>query len=297
MTRRKSGPLDMSTLMGATLGQGRLGYGVQRARALLLWPQAVGAEISRMTRPRSVQGGTLFVEVRDSAAAHHLTMQRHHFLERLNRLLGEGQHLTELRFSVGHIQPPPDAPRAAPLPAPDRARARKLVKEVADPDLKQVALKAAEAVTRARRWREEQGWRPCPVCGEPSPPRPEQPPSAAPLPCRDCALTLEDPLVRRAARLLLRDPEELAALRERLGDSGANGARYLALRQLEEQLDLLALECARSGGEEGYVVFLKAQAESYLCLHLGKARPELRRADRRALPEKARQVLSAGRET
>lgn len=291
MTRRRSGPLDMSVLMGATLAQGKLGTGVQRARALLLWPQAVGPEISRLTRPRSVQGGTLFVEARDSAAAHHLTMQRHHFLERLNSLLDERQRLTELRFSVGHIRPPPDAPRAAPLPAPDRARARKLVKEVADPELKQVALRAAEAVTRARRWREEQGWRPCPVCGEPSPPKPAQ------EPCRDCALTLDDPLVRRAARLLLRDPEGLAGLRERLGDSGATGARYLALRQLEEQLDLLALECARSGGEEGYVMFLKAQAETYLCLHLGKSRSELRRTDRRALPEKARQVLGAGRDT
>ncbi|MHA0038399.1 DUF721 domain-containing protein [Deinococcus sp. PESE-13] len=284
MTRRRSGPLDMSTLMGATLGKGKLGYGVQRARALLLWPQAVGPDIARMTRPRSVQGGTLFVEVRDSAAAHHLTMQRHHFLERLNELLGAGQEVSEVRFSVGHIRPPPDAPRAAPLPAPDRARARRLVQEVSDPDLKQVALKAAEAVTRARRWREEQGWRDCPVCGEPTK---EQP-------CRDCSLTLDDPLVRRAARLLQREPEQLGGVRERLGDSGANGAKYLALRHLAEQLDVLALECARSGGDEGYVVFLKAQAEVYLCLKLGKARSALRRPDRLHLPEKARQVLSAG---
>lgn len=285
MTRsRRSGPLDMSTLMGATLGKGKLGYGVQRARALLLWPQAVGPEIARMTRPRSVQGGTLFVEVRDSAAAHHLTMQRHHFLKRLNELLGAGQEVSELRFSVGHIRPPPDAPRAAPLPAPDRARARALVQEMSDPQVQQAALKAAEAMTRARRWREEQGWRPCPVCGEPTR---EQP-------CRDCMLTLDDPLVRRAARLLQREPEHLGGVRERLGDSGANGAKYLALRHLAEQLDVLALECARSGGDEGYVVFLKAQAEVYLCLKLGKARSALRRPDRLHLPEKARQVLSAG---
>ena len=44
------------------------------------------------------------------------------------------------------------------------------------------------------------------------------------------------------------------------------------------------------------MVFLKAQAETYLCLHLGKSRSELRRTDRRALPEKARQVLGAGRD-
>ena len=152
MSRRTGGPLAMSTLIGATLGKNRLGYGVQRARALLLWPQAAGADIARMTRPRSVQGGTLFIEVRDSAAAHHLSMQRHHFLKRLNELLGEGQHVTELRFSVGQIRPAPDAPRAAPLPAPDRARARTLVQGVQgvdDPEVQAAALKAAEAVTRA----------------------------------------------------------------------------------------------------------------------------------------------------
>lgn len=286
MTRRRAGgPLDLSVLIGATLGQSRLGSGVQRARALLLWPQAVGPEIARLTRPRSQQGGTLYIEVRDSAAAHHLTMQRHHFLRRLNALLGEGQAVSELRFSVGHVAAPPDAPRAAPLPAPDRARARKLVQEVGDPELRQAALRAAEAVTRARRWREEQGWRPCPVCGERSP---EQP-------CRDCTLTLADPNVRRAARTLLRSPEALSGVRERLGESGANGARHLALEQLTEQMDLLALECARSGGDEGYVTFLKAQAEAYLCLKLGLKRSSLRRAHRAELPERARQVLSAGR--
>lgn len=42
------------------------------------------------------------------------------------------------------------------------------------------------------------------------------------------------------------------------------------------------------------MVFLKAQAEVYLCLKLGKARSALRRPDRLHLPEKARQVLSAG---
>ena len=82
--------------MGATLGAARIAKGVQRARAILAWPQAVGPEIARLTRPRSQQGGTLFVEVRDSATAHHLTMQRHHFLKSLNALLGE-KEMAEIR--------------------------------------------------------------------------------------------------------------------------------------------------------------------------------------------------------
>ena len=69
MTRRAGGPLDLSVLIGATLGKSRLGSGVQRARALLLWPQAVGPEIARLTRPRSQQGGTLYIEARDSTVS------------------------------------------------------------------------------------------------------------------------------------------------------------------------------------------------------------------------------------
>lgn len=303
MTRRRlGGPRGLSELMGATLGTAKLARGVGRARALLLWPQAVGPEIARMTRPRSQQGGTLYVEVRDSTTAHHLTMQRHHFLKRLNAMLAEGNGrpedaVRELRFSVGTVRAPENTPRAAPLPAPDRARARQLVQEVADPELRQAALRAAEAVTRARRWREEQGWRPCPVCGErcPAPTRlpGEAPPPEAP-PCRACALTLEDPNVRRAARVVARTPERLDALETTLGGSGRLAARYLALELLDDQLGLLALECVRSGGENNYLSFLRAQAETYLMLKLGKARGDLRRADHAALPERVRQVLAAG---
>ncbi|MFC4637189.1 DciA family protein [Deinococcus hohokamensis] len=279
------GPRGLGELMGATLGSARLARGVQKAQAILAWPQAVGPQVARMTRPRTQQGRTLFVEVRDSAAAHHLTMQRHHFLKALNALLPDSP-IEEIRFSVGSVRAPLDAPRAAPLPAPDRQRARELASAVTDPELQSAALRAAEAVTRARRWREEQGWRPCPVCREPSR---EQP-------CRACVLTLEDPNVRRAARTLLRAPERLEALTAVLGDSGVNAARHLALNLLTEQMDLLALECVRSGQEDGYREFLAQQAASFLALTLRKPRAAVGRADRAALPERVRQVLAAGRE-
>ncbi|WP_370633939.1 DUF721 domain-containing protein [Deinococcus sp. RIT780] len=285
--RRLSGPRAIGELMGATLGTARIARGIERARAILLWPQAVGPEIARLTRPRTQQGGTLFVEVRDSATAHHLSMQRHHFLKALNALMPD-QPISEIRFSVGSVREPVTAPPPAPLPAPDRARARQLVEGVQSersPDLRGAALRAAEAITRARRWREEQGWRPCPVCGE----------ASREQPCRACALTLEDPNVRRAARLLQRWPEKLPDLGATLGDSGAGAARFLALRQLEGQLDLLALECVRSGHEDGYREFLAQQADVFMALTLGRTRAQLRPSDRSVLPDSARSVLNAGR--
>ncbi|MGM9322353.1 DUF721 domain-containing protein, partial [Deinococcus aquaticus] len=96
--RRLSGPRQMGELMGATLGTARIARGIERARAILMWPQAVGPEIARITRPRTQQGGTLFVEVRDSATAHHLSMQRHHFMKALNALIPE-KPISEIRFS------------------------------------------------------------------------------------------------------------------------------------------------------------------------------------------------------
>lgn len=286
--RRLSGPRGLGELMGATLGTARIAKGIGRARAILAWPGAVGPDIARITRPRTQQGSVLFVDVRDSAAAHHLSMQRHHFLKALNALLPDAP-LSDIRFSVGSVRGPVMAPAPPPLPAPDRARARELVQEVSE-DLRPAALRAAEAVTRSRKWREEQGWRPCPVCGEASQ---EQP-------CRACALTLDDPNVRRAARTLMQLPEHLAALPDTLGDSGANAARYHALRRLEEQLELLALECVRSGQEAahrefGYREFLAQQAGLYLSLYLRRPRAELKRSDRALLPERARNVLNAGR--
>ncbi len=281
--RRLSGPRGLGELMGATLGTARIAKGIGRARAILAWPGAVGPEIARITRPRTQQGSVLFVDVRDSAAAHHLSMQRHHFLKALNALLPDAP-LSDIRFSVGSVREPVMAPAPPPLPAPDRARARELVQDVGE-DLRPAALRAAEAITRSRKWREEQGWRPCPVCGEASQ---EQP-------CRACTLTLDDPNVRRAARVLMQQPEQLLAFLGTLGDSGANAARYLALARLEEQLDLLALECVRSGQEDGYREFLNQQAGMYLSLYLRRPRADLKRSDRALLPERARNVLNAGR--
>ncbi|CAM3694206.1 DUF721 domain-containing protein [Deinococcus frigens] len=280
--RRLSGPRGIGELMGTTLGTARIAKGIGRARAILAWPGAVGPEIARITRPRTQQGSVLFVDVRDSAAAHHLSMQRHHFLKALNALLSDAP-LSDIRFSVGSVREPVMAPAPPPLPAPDRARARELVQDMGA-DLRPAALRAAEAVTRSRKWREEQGWRPCPVCGEASQ---EQP-------CRACALTLDDPNVRRAAKTLMGQPEHLSGLPETLGDSGANAARYLALRRLEEQLELLALECVRSGQEDGYREFLAQQANVYLSLQLRCPRAEVKRSDRAKLPERARNVLNAG---
>ena len=281
MRRGRSGNLDWRSLLARSLDKGRLSGGIQRARAILVWPDVVGPDLARLTRARSLQGGTLVIEARDSVLANFLTLQRPLFLERLNVRLGE-RPVTELRFVVGQIEAPREERPPAPLPAPDARRAAELVSEVGE-DLRPVALRAAEAITRARKWRETQGWRPCPSCGELS----------SVHPCLACQVSFDNSLVRRESGLLIRTPERLAELGATLGESGADAARYLALQGLAEQLEMLALECVREGGAAEYKEFLRAQSEAWLALWHRKLRRELVRADWKALPEHPRHVLGA----
>ncbi len=104
MNRRTGSTHSMRGLLGETLARRGLKVGVNRARSVLLWPQVVGPELARLTRARNQHGTTLFVEARDSAQAHHLSMQRHHVLARLQQALGD-ESVTELRFVVGTPRP------------------------------------------------------------------------------------------------------------------------------------------------------------------------------------------------
>jgi predicted nucleic acid-binding Zn ribbon protein len=280
VSRRTGSTHSMRGLLGETLAKRGLKLGVNRARSVLMWPKVVGPELARITRARNQHGATLFVEARDSAQAHHLTMQRHHVLARLQIAMGD-ESVTELRFVVGTLPPEAVVVLQDALPPPDRVRARELAQDVPD-HLKGAAVRAAEAITRARKWREQQGYSPCPVCGEATPDQP----------CRACTLTLQDPAVRRASPLLARDPRLLVTLPETLGDSGTRAARHLALEVLRDQMELLALECVRSGGEVFYREYLGEQARLFLAISLRRTQAPLTRANMKLLPERVQQVLA-----
>ena len=280
MNRRTGTTHSMRGLLGETLAKRGLKLGVNRARSVLMWPQVVGPELARLTRARNQHGGTLFVEARDSAQAHHLTMQRHHVLARLRIAMGD-ESVTELRFVVGTLPPEAAVVVQDALPPPDKARAQELVQDVPEV-IRGSAVRAAEAITRARKWREQQGYSPCPVCGE----------ATAEQPCYACRLSLQDPAVCRSAPLLARDPRLLSSLPVMLGDSGTRAARYLALEVLTDQMNLLALECVRSGGEVFYREYLGEQARLFVALSLERTNAPLTSRHLKLLPERVAQVLA-----
>jgi len=91
---------------------------------------------------------------------------------------------------------------------------------------------------------------------------------------------------------LARDPRLLDTLPVLLGESGTQAARHLALEVLSEQMDLLALECVRSGGEVYYREYLGEQARLYVSLTLHRTNAPLTRAHLRLLPERVQTVLA-----
>jgi predicted nucleic acid-binding Zn ribbon protein len=99
---RNAGPETAADLLPQVVA--RLG-GEDRAieqRVSLVWPEAVGAVLSRRTRPEAVRGKTLIVRVDSSAYAHELTLLKGEILEKLAAALGKGL-LEDLRTRVGPL--------------------------------------------------------------------------------------------------------------------------------------------------------------------------------------------------
>lgn len=277
----------MEQLIGAVFAKYRMGVQVQRARVWMMWPQAVGSELSKLTRVRSLKDKTLYIEVGDSSTAHHLTMQRHHFLKKLQEVIGDDS-VTELRFVVGVLPAIPKEPEPEPLPPPDEARAQELVSDVGElsPQLYQSALALAQSLTQKQRWREQQGWKSCPVCAIHSPEVTDQ------TLCRECTRAQQDPFVQRAALQLERHPEDWKTLTQDLSLMGQEVALYQAKKTLEARLQILALECI---SDDEYLEFLKEQSRIYLSLQLKLPRSALRQSHTVHLPQNVLRLLNAKR--
>jgi hypothetical protein len=111
------------------------------------WGQLVGERVAARTRPGSIRDGTLLVYVASPVWAQELTFLAPAILE---RLVGAGVEVKELRFRVGDVgrepsataKPVPEAPpdpRKADLPAD----LRKKLEGIQDPALRAAIAEAA----------------------------------------------------------------------------------------------------------------------------------------------------------
>ncbi|GGJ24293.1 DUF721 domain-containing protein [Deinococcus roseus] len=259
--------------------------GVERARAVAVWPQVVGPQLSKMTRARAVQDKVLVVEVQDSVVAHHLSLQRTRFVTRLSEVLGEGR-IQDIKFVVGTVNSPVDQPRP---PSPPRLTARDLetvehlIEDVPE-HFRETARKAAEAVLQSKRLRSQKGFKPCPAC------RTLTDREGLCLPCRDLTLSNQ---VQSVARKLQDNPDLQFQLEKfpYLTEDGLKVAAHIAFENVQKQLSDVLLDFIQSKGEAA--LQKRLQERSYVMLALEYAQ-KLESIDRKwwkKLPEPVQHAL------
>lgn len=149
--------------------------------APLVWPDVVGPEVARRTRPTHVRDGILFVVTRTSSWAQELTFLKPHLLAGLNARLG-AEVIRDIRFrsgawpreavSEGEVAGEAGSPSAGELGRVRLARGEREAVEglagfVDDPELRARYRRFLLTGRRLRAWRLAHGWRPCPACGAP----------------------------------------------------------------------------------------------------------------------------------
>lgn len=184
---RKDRANAVGNLLGARLGQLGIEEKVREHMAPLVWAEMVGPQVAAATEAERVRDGVLFVATRSATWAHELTFHKKDILRRLNDRIGArpGRPLiTDLRFfNKGQSTKKPAAeapPSLRPtrgeledieLSPEDRAAVERDIAAIADETLRERVRRARITDARLRLWRMDNGWCPCPECGDLAPPR------------------------------------------------------------------------------------------------------------------------------
>ena len=87
----------MDAVLSDVLDEAGVEEQVERVRVLELWPEIVGEQVARVTRAKSVDEGTLIVEVRSSPWLMELNMLKGDIVSRVNERL-DGASIDKLVF-------------------------------------------------------------------------------------------------------------------------------------------------------------------------------------------------------
>ena len=130
-----------------------LGEKFRAQQPLLLWPEIVGSQIARITKPIQFTDGILTVAVNSAAARQELFLLRAQYIARLNQAVGDDV-VREIRFIPGRIPLLRRVPRP-PLDPHLPAEASHMFADVPDPQLQRsftqlyVTLRQREAALLA----------------------------------------------------------------------------------------------------------------------------------------------------
>jgi predicted nucleic acid-binding Zn ribbon protein len=164
----------------------RLGFEtkVREYMAPSVWAEMVGPQVAAATEVEKVKDGVLYVRTRSGMWAQELTFYKDDILRRLNRRIGARHEpiITDIRFLNRGLRskpeqdaPPPHRPSAdelddMELSPRERAAIDEGIAGIADEGLRERVRRVRVASAKLRLWRMENGWMPCPECGELAPP-------------------------------------------------------------------------------------------------------------------------------
>lgn len=95
----KRSPEKIQRVLEMALGQYGLKDQLSRYQFVLHWPEIVGEEIARRTKPEYIKNKTLIIKVQDSTWSQELTFHKKLIIERLNKFLKE-EAINDLLFIV-----------------------------------------------------------------------------------------------------------------------------------------------------------------------------------------------------
>ena len=260
-------------LLGQLLKRYKLEAGLRRGRVLSLWPEIAGEMLARLTEPLRLERGELLVRAESAALAHQLTYQREEFVRRYANQLGEGV-VKNVRFIAGRLgerEEVEEAPEPKPEPvALPLELARKLEnwKNEVPSELQPAVEKAGRALLAAQLQVDSEMV--CPICERPS----------QDIPCRYCQNLLVEPLVRRAARELEKNP-----LAEPLAGDLLAAARWLASERLQEQIEDLTPQVIN---DQRLMLLLEDRVRRFVALPVLRENPRQRLA---RLPNATRSLV------
>lgn len=101
---RKASPEKIQNVLSLALRKFGIDKQIARYQFVLRWPEIVGPDIARLTRPECIRNGALVVRVANSTWAQELSFQKEAILRRLKKFTDSDVAVSDVQFYVGDIQ-------------------------------------------------------------------------------------------------------------------------------------------------------------------------------------------------
>lgn len=155
---------------------------VREWSAVWLWKKIVGEKLASVSRADKVKGRVLYVSVKNSSWAHHLSLMKREFLERINAVIGQNL-IEDIRFTVTYYSRDP-LHRTSPSAEDTRSKSNPCLDEIdlseeaiseirqnastiADETLRSLFEKVQLADRKRKEWITRHGGSKCVICNVP----------------------------------------------------------------------------------------------------------------------------------